>query len=464
MRRFLGVLILALSSTLAAQADKVDRLVHSTILSLHFPGVSLAVVHHGRLVKAKGYGLANFETQSAATSKTVYEIGSMTKQFTAVAVMMLVEEGRLGLEDPLTRYFPDAPDWWARITIRHVLTHTSGIQNHVAVPGYLSAFKSTLFFEDTPSRDELLHMFYRLPKEFEPGETWAYDNTGYYLLGIILEKVSGQGYYDLLENRIFRPLSMTATRRTDARPVVPGRAAGYEWVRDHWENRRSLPPAVGFAAGAILSTVEDLARWDQALRSQTLLKRSRLEQMWTPATANEGRRAAFDYGFGWFVESYAGRRDIHHGGGTPGFSSSMHRFVGDDLTVILLTNYGDRILDHLALEIAGIYEPRLRARLRSGADPQLTAQHRRILADLVEERSDLVRFTEPMRLHLGTATGKGFLKWYAAHGDLNSFTPLVIGNTEEPGTFRYGVGLGAGVYRFSFKLTEDGQIAQIHPW
>ena len=142
----------------------------------------------------------------------------------------------------------------------------------------------------------------------------------------------------------------------------------------------------------------------------------------------------------------------------------MHRFVGDDLTVILLTNYGDRILDHLALEIAGIYEPRLRAGPRTGADPQLTAQHRRIFADLLEERSDLGRFTEPMRLHLGTATGRGLLKWYAAQGDFNSFTPLVIGNTEEPGVFRYGVGLGAGMYRFSFKVTEDGHIAQIHPW
>ena len=171
-----------------------------------FPGPRSPSSGSGRLVKARGYGMASLELGAAASAATVYELGSNTKPFTAAAVLMLADEGRLSLDDPLSKYFPQAPPAWAGITLRHLLTHTSGIQNHVAVPGYMDVFKTDLSFRTTPGVEELVRMFFRLPLEFQPGESWAYDNTGYYLLGLVVEKASGRSYWQFLEERIFRPL------------------------------------------------------------------------------------------------------------------------------------------------------------------------------------------------------------------------------------------------------------------
>ena len=159
---------------------------------LHIPGLSLAIVKKGKVIKTGGYGWANLELQVPASSKTVYEIGSISKTFTAMAIAILMERGKLNADDKINSFFPCAPSYWNNITIRHLLTHTSGIQNHVAVPGYLGVFTTSILGDNFPSRDDILKMFCKLPQEFHPGETWAYDNTGYYLLGLIIEKVSGQ--------------------------------------------------------------------------------------------------------------------------------------------------------------------------------------------------------------------------------------------------------------------------------
>jgi CubicO group peptidase (beta-lactamase class C family) len=156
-----------------ARAGDLDKYVESCLRQLHIPGASVAVVRNGQVIEAHGYGQANLEWRVPAERETVYEIGSMTKQFTATAIMMLVEEGKVGLDDSVRKYFAAAPETWNSITVRHLLNHTSGIQNHVAVPGYLSAFRTNLLMETTPSRDELLKMFFKLPLEFQPGETWA---------------------------------------------------------------------------------------------------------------------------------------------------------------------------------------------------------------------------------------------------------------------------------------------------
>ena len=240
------VLVLFLCATITGRADdKVDRYIEARIRSLDISGVSLAVVRNGRVIKAKGYGLANIETNSKAAPNTVYEIGSITKQFTAVAVMMLVEEGKINLDEKITKYFAEAPAAWNKITVRHLLNHTSGIQNHVAVPGFMGVFKTNLFGETTPTHENLVKEFFKLPQEFEPGETWAYDNGGYILLGLIIEKESGKSYFQFLDERIFKPLEMTATRSTETKSVVPQRASGCEWVNGKFENRPVLLPATG---------------------------------------------------------------------------------------------------------------------------------------------------------------------------------------------------------------------------
>ena len=453
-------LIICVSVT--AKGDGIDTYVATQMRNLHISGISLAVVRDGRIVKSQGYGLANIETNSAATPKTVYEIGSVTKQFTATAVMMLVEEGKVSLDDKITKYFPDAPQTWKRITIRHLLSHTSGIQNHVAVPGYLNIFRTNLSFETTPSREEILKEFYKLPMEFEPGETWAYDNTGYYLLGFVIEKAGGKPYFQFLDERIFKPLGMTDTRSTDTRPIVPNRASGYEWVNTKYENRPVLLPNIAFSAGAIISTVEDIAKWDAALNTEKLLKKSILEQMWTPAKTNNGALASFDYGFGWFTDSYHGRRIVQHSGGTPGFSSSIYRFTNDKLTIIILSNHSDRFLDQMAIDIAGMYVPKLkRPESKTDPDPKTTMMLKEAMSGLLNAKYNADLFTPPMVTFLNTATGKGFWQWSAHHGAITSFT---FSDREDRGdhhVLRYKAILGGDSYWFSFKIMNNGKIAQI---
>ena len=461
---FTIVLIFCVSA--AAKGDVIDSYIETQMRALHIPGVSLAVVRHGQIIKAKGYGLADIEANSVATPKTVYEIGSMTKQFTAALVMTLVEEGKISLDDRLTKYFPDAPPAWGRITVRHLLSHTSGIQNHVAVPGYLDIFKTSITSKTFPARDELLKEFYKLPAEFQPGETWAYDNTGYYLLGVIAEKTSGKDYWQLLDERIFKPLGMNASGNTDPRPVVANRASGYEWVKDGFENRPVLTPHVAFSAGSVLSTVEDLAKWDAALYGEKLLKKSSFAQMWTPARTNGGAAASINYGFGWFIDSYHGRRFVQHGGGTPGFSSVIYRFTDDRLTIIILTNHSDRFLDQLALDIAGIYVPALRRpEGKADPDPQVSLRLKEVMTGLSSGgKHDPDLFTPAMRIFLTTATGKSFWQWVAYHGALKSFS---FSDREDDGksrVLRYKVTLGDDHYWFTFKVMEDGKIAQIYWW
>ncbi|MCM2316140.1 MAG: beta-lactamase family protein [Thermoanaerobaculia bacterium] len=445
--------------------DEIDRYVESRIRELHIPGASIAVVRDGKLVKAQGYGRASLELNAPATKSTVYEIGSNTKQFTAAAVMLLVEEGKVGLDDTLTKYFPATPPAWKDVTVRHLLTHTSGIRNHVGVPGYMDVFRTNLSFETTPARDELLRMFFELPLEFQPGETWAYDNTGYYLLGVIIEKASGQSYWSFLETRIFKPLGMTSTRSTDPRPVVANRALGYGWTKGSFENRPVLYPAIAFSAGSMLSTVEDLAKWDAALGSDALLRRSTRELMWTPAAIRGAAPAPFDYGFGWFVDTYNGRRVVLHSGGTPGFSSAIHRWIDDGITVVVLTNHTDRIVDQLAVDIAGLADASLR-RPEKGDDPEPATSTRLegIVRRYLEARPDPADFTPPMQLFMKTTTGPGLAEWIASHGKLGSF---VYSGSEQAGRdriLRYRITLGGSPYWLSVRLTENGKVAQIRWW
>ena len=465
MRRTFALAAVLLLINTAARADETDRYVEAQMRALHIPGLSLAVVRDGRIVKAQGYGLANIELGVAAAPDTVYELGSASKQFTAAAVMLLAAEGKLSLDDPLSKYFPGAPPFWKAITIRHVLTHTSGIQNHVAVPGYLRVFRTNLLLEGTPGRDEMLEMFFKLPKEFEPGETWSYDNTGYILLGWIIEQAGGKPYWTFVDERLFKPLGMTSTRNTDTRPLVPKRASGYEWVGDRFENRPVLLPFIAFSAGSFLTTVEDMARWDAALRAGTLLKRPVLDEMWTPMRANGGGPASFDYGFAQFIETYRGHRLVHHSGGTPGFSSSVHRWVDDGLTVILLSNHSDRILDQLSLDIAAIYEPKLRTTGPArDSDPKTTDRLRAVVAGLLRGTYEPSEFTPAMRTFLGTATGKGFWQWFAAHGELGPFTLADREERADGQVVRYRVSLGGNPYWFSARIAKDGRISQIYWW
>ena len=439
-------------------AAKVDEYMNAFVKAKNVGGAVL-VAKDGKILVSRGYGLANVELNVPNGANTKFRIGSLTKQFTSAAVMILQERGKLSVRDAACKYLDDCPEAWKAVTIHQLLTHTSGIPSFTAI----QEWKTKRVLSLTPA--ETLALVRDAPLKFKPGEDYEYSNTGYYLLGIIVERASGKNYWQFLDERIFKPLKMNSTRNTDRRLIVANRAAGYGWIGDRWENRPALAPFVAFSAGSLLSTVEDLAKWDAALYTEKLLKKSSLERMWTPAKTNTGEAAAVDYGFGWFVEKYRGRRDILHSGGTPGFSSVMHRFSDDRLSVIILTNHADIILEQMALEIAGMYQPKLKYN-EPAVDPNApqTARMRQIFFGLFEGRFDSEAFTPAMNTHLKTATGKSFFGWYASMGAIESFNFLERETSDGLSVLRYRVRLGESAFRFSFKITNDGKIAQIYCW
>ena len=346
---FGALLFASIASPAAAQLEQVDAFVRAEMQRQRVPGVSIAIVKDGVIVKARGYGLSNVELAVPASPETVYQSGSVGKQFTATLVMMLVEEGRIGLEDPIGKYVPEAPARWNDITIRHVLTHTSGISD--------ARWDST-DFQRNYSEADLTRMIAAMPLDFAPGSKWKYSNPAYILLGIIVHRVTGKFYGDVLRERIFTPLGMTTARIISEADIVPNRAAGYQLVNGALKNQDWVSPAMNTTAdGSLYLTVLDLAKWDAALYGETLLRRASLERMWTPVRLNDG--TTHPYGFGWAFGDALGHRIIQHGGAWQGFKSFIARYVDDRVTVIVLMNLGDADPGRFAHGVAGAYDTAL---------------------------------------------------------------------------------------------------------
>ena len=317
-------------ATSSAAYEAVDAYIQSHMSKRHIPGMSVAIVRDGKVARAKGYGLANVELSVPANDETVYQLASVTKTFTATAVMMLVEDGKLALDDKITSLLPDLPAAWKDVAVRHLLNHTSGIKSYTSVRDFMKTAR-----KDYTHR-EIINLVAKEPLEFRPGEKWVYNNTGYFLLGMLIEKQTGKKYGEFLDEKIFKPLGMNHTRVNDLHAIIPGRAMGYTWDGKSLRNGEYVSPTQPFSAGAYVSTVNDLAKWDAALRTESLLKRSTLDQMWTPTKLTKGGHA--DYGFGWELSKVNGHRLCSHGGGIPGFATYLARFVDDNLTVVVLTN------------------------------------------------------------------------------------------------------------------------------
>jgi len=340
-RNHISAFALLLIISFVARADKVDDFVRAEMQRQHVPGVSVVVMKDQKIVKSAGYGLANVELSVPATADTVYKIGSVSKQFIASGIMLLVKEGKIGLDDNVSKYLEGTPDSWKPITIRHLLTHTSGIVREA--PGF-DPFK-------VQNDIDVIKTAYSLPLRFSPGEKWEYCNVGYFTLAEIIHKVTGQPWGDFLRDRLFTPLDMKATRTTTITDLVANRANGYVWDTRKFENAPNyfaLRPS-----GAFLSTVTDLAKWEAALANHKILDQASLEQMWTPVKLNDG--STYTYGFGWEVDSVAGHKQIHHGGSLPGFRSQFARFVDDKLCVIVLTNGDNADAALFAVGVANFY-------------------------------------------------------------------------------------------------------------
>ena len=343
------LLLSATPASAQSTLDAVDRYVRSELVRQRIPGLSVAILRGDSVLLARGYGEANVELHVPASDSTIYQSGSLGKQFTSALVVMLAEQGRLGLDDSITRWFPEAPAPWKGITVRHLLTHTSGI------PDYAD---STLDYRRDYTEDDLLRLAEGLPLAFPPGTHWSYSNTGYVLLGIIIHRVTGTFYGDLLRDRIFRPLGMRTARIISEADIVPNRAAGYRLERDTLENQEWVAPLLNTTAdGSLYLTVRDLAAWAVALNHRRLPSPAGLDASWRPVRLANG--GVYPYGFGWGLLPQRGYRKIGHTGSWQGFQTSIERYPGFDLTIIVLANLAGSRPDAISLAIAGLLEPAL---------------------------------------------------------------------------------------------------------
>jgi CubicO group peptidase (beta-lactamase class C family) len=467
---FLAVLLVGLSPAwAAAQARRaaaagatiatgspaeVDAFVTAQMKARRIPGVSVAVIRDGQVVFARGYGLANVEHQVPATERTMYQLASVTKQFTATAVMMLVEEGKLTLSTPLRSVLPDMPEAWGGVTIAQLLNHTSGIPSYTSRPDF-----GTMMRKDfTPA--ELIGLVRDGPMDFAPGEKWRYNNSGYVLLGMIVEKVSGQPWGAFLDTRIFKPAGMPTARVNDLQAIVPHRAQGYVWTAGRLQHGEYVSPTQPYAAGALLVSVLDLAKWDEVLATRPLLSPASLAAMYAPAPLADGK--THPYGFGWDVGPYRTRARHGHGGGIPGFSTYYARFVDDKLSVVVLANEGSGGAERIASGIAEVYIPALRQaapRPIPDPDPTQTAFLKSVITSMGTGTGDKTWFTPeaqafffPDRIKEGTYRIGGY-------GALRSFD-LMEDSTNEKGRVRSYLAAFEGIgLRCTFTLAPDGKIA-----
>jgi CubicO group peptidase (beta-lactamase class C family) len=320
-------------------AAKVDEYMNAAVRVNRFSG-SVLVARDGQPIISKGYGLANYELDVPNTPGTVFRLGSLTKQFTAMAVMMLQERGKLSVSDSMCKHLSDCQAAWQPITIRNLLTHTSGIPSYTGLPDY----------EKTQSLPvthvSLIERFKDKPLEFAPGEKFKYNNSGYYLLGVIIERASGKTYADFLQENIFKPLGMTSTGYDSSRSIIKNRAAGYAMQGDSVVNASYLDMSIPYAGGSLYSTVEDLLRWDQALYTERLVSRKSLDEMFTPFRG--------EYGYGWNRRRKFDRQALEHEGGINGFNTFISRYPADRLAVIVLSNNEYRSVARIATDLTAI--------------------------------------------------------------------------------------------------------------
>jgi CubicO group peptidase (beta-lactamase class C family) len=411
----------------AAAAAAIDAVVLEEMQASHVPGVAVAVVDNGRVVFQRAYGVANLETDTPLTTSSVFELASVTKQFTAAAIMLLVEDGKVRLDDPISSYVERTPTTWQSITIRHLLTHTSGLD--------ISALPRPNGSAPLRIRTPVVFDFLtEQPLRWPIGENAWYSDAGYFLLGMVIERAAGQSYREFLQQRMFDPLGMTNSSVLDKARVLKGRVATYSfrdgqhfnWRRD-WDYE--LPSFFG-----VFSTLGDLAIWDDAIRQATVLKPSSLAEMWTPALLKSGQRGrVLDhfYGFGWELADVRGHRTVAHSGAS---GTYFLRFLDDPLTIIVLTNLDSESSRHhrmIAPAIAGVvrarYQPPHMVSAQADPDPEITRVVQTLISEIQSRRPSTVMSTAYRarwdaapgeRAWIGNQVGPATGLRYLAHDDM----------------------------------------------
>jgi CubicO group peptidase (beta-lactamase class C family) len=346
---------------------EIDQYVKEEMKVEQIPGLTYVVVSHGKIIDSGAYGWANIELKAPVNSHTLFNIGSIGKTFTATSIMLLQKDGKLSINDPISKYLDSLPDSWSAITIKHLLSHTSGIKDYAHdFPGYPFIEKDR---KQEITEAQFIRMATTVPLNFQPGERWAYSNSNFVLLGFIIHKLTGKPIGDFMKERIFEPAGMKETRYTDVRELIPNRASGYLLDEDDNDKLINGIYVSNFFSKmgdmGILTTATDLARWSIAQDKATILDKKTLEEMWSPSKLNSGLEAmgilGVNYGMGWSISDHRGYREVGHGGSfINGYTASFSRFPDRDFSVVVLTNLNPTNVHWIGYNITGFFIPELK--------------------------------------------------------------------------------------------------------
>ena len=435
----------------APSEARIDAVVRAAMERQKIPGTAVAVIHKGSVLLAKGYGEANVEHRVPVTPDTIFQSGSVGKQFTAAVIMLLVEQGKLALDDPLTKYFPEGPAHWREIRIRHLLTHTSGIPDYTG---------GSIDYRKDHSEDDLLLMAYGLKPEFPAGARWNYSNTAYVLLGIVARKVSGRFYGDILREQVFAPAGMRTARVISEADIVPNRAGGYRLQRGELKNQDWVAPSLNTTAdGALYLSLRDLMAWDTAVRQRKILKRESWALVLSPVSLNSGK--TYPYGFGWGVNTVNGRRVEAHGGSWQGFQTFIGRFPDDELSVIVLANLAQADPADIAGDIAALFNPLLKRAPLKPIDDTNAAIQPRVRRLLDAARAGQLKPEEFAYVRAGFFPGaaKRYAEMLAEAGALKGMALLEHIELGDDRVYTYDITFEKRTLRLRLAIAPDDRIA-----
>ena len=434
--------------------DRIDAYLKNLVAKGAVPSISVAVVRSGHVSHAAAYGFAEVENEVLASPNTVYRLGSITKQFTATMIMQLVSEGKLNLDQPILEILSDCPPTWSSVTTRHLLNHTSGIKSYTEIPGI---FADAAMKPISPAG--IIKTIDKSPLDFEPGTKWHYDNTGYELLGMIIEKLDRTSYANSLSKRILTPLGMTHTYFTSEQTIVKHRAQGYSPQIGGLRHAPYLNMSWPYAAGSMESTVLDLAKWDAALYGSQVLSQDLLKQMWTRTVLKDGKRQ--DYGFGWQLATTNGIQCVEHGGGIHGFTTYIKRAPSKKLSVIVLINSDSADSNKIANDIIGIADSSLLVAVAKpiANDDSITKIAQAAITSLLEGHIDRASLTREFAKKVTPELEAGVKNDL---GKLGKITKLAMTSTQTENrttTRNYRITLGTTPLSMVIVITKEGLIA-----
>jgi D-alanyl-D-alanine carboxypeptidase len=456
-------MIIAVGASAQTMAD-VDAVVQKAIDAKTIPGAGVAIVRNGKIVFTKGYGLADVDTGTPVTENTAFQIASVTKQFTATGILLLVEQGKLGLDDAVGKYVSGLPAKWNGVTIRQLLNQVSGIPNYNA--------GERLDPNKVYKKTEIIDLMRDVAMTSEPGTRWEYSNTNYFLLGMVIEKVAGKPYAEFMRERVFKPLAMDSTIVNAKGVAVKNAAAGYSPAQGKWQRTEIGDPGLPYAAGAIVSTPADMAKWAVAVIEGRLLKKASWDAAFASGKTADGKPT--NYGFGWYTAKFGDVDYVYHSGGIAGFGAYHSRFPADSFSVVVMTNTSGTSTQ-IANDIAGLYLPKVAAAIAAEAkareaarnaqaiddtDPETTKFLRGVFEGMLRGEGDPALFDAEMQKFLFPDRIKQLKGPLGSQGPIKNFELLSAENTSGTKVRRYRVTLESGMkVRVNFTLDTQGKIA-----